>query len=127
MEEHLQRNYIDEYIEAYNAFDVTSMLQNLHDAIEFNNVSNGVVNVKTEGIEAFRQQAEQAKQFFQTRQQRIKNITFDANTVTVEIDYQAVLAMDLPNGMKKGDEIRLQGKTIFQFQDHKIISITDIS
>jgi 3-deoxy-D-arabino-heptulosonate 7-phosphate (DAHP) synthase len=106
---------------------VDGMLEHLHEAIEFKNISNGEVNIRINGIAAFRQQAEQAKQFFQTREQRITNLTFGDTTTTIDIDYQAVLAIDLPNGMKKGDTLALQGKSIFQFQDDKIISITDIA
>ncbi len=127
MDQHLQKSYIQEYIEAYNAFNVDAMLKNLHHGIEFKNISDGAVNVQLNGIEAFRLQAEQAQQFFQMREQRITNFTFDRDAVTVEVDYQAVMAIDLPNGMKKGDQIHLQGKTIFRFQDEKITSITDIS
>ncbi len=127
MEPQLQQHYIEQYIKAYNTFDVDGMLERLHEAIEFKNISNGEVNTQINGIAAFRQQAEQAKQFFQTREQRITNLTFGDTTTTIDIDYQAVLAIDLPNGMKKGDTLALQGKSIFQFQDDKIISITDIA
>ena len=43
------------------------------------------------------------------------------------IDYRATVAMELPNGLKPGDTLRLQGKSIFRFDDGKIISIEDIS
>ncbi len=127
MEPQLQQHYIEQYIKAYNNFDVDGMLEHLHEAIEFKNISNGEVNIQINGIVAFRQQAEQAKQFFQTREQRITNLIIGDNNITVGVDYQAVLATHLPNGMKKGDTLALQGKSIFQFQDNKIISITDIS
>lgn len=127
MDQGLQQQYIEQYIKAYNAFDTEAMVANLHEAIEFKNISNGEVNMHTKGIEAFRQQAEQVRQFFQTREQRLTNLSFDTDTVTVEINYHAVLAMDLPNGMKKDDELKLKGKSIFRFKDHKIIAITDIS
>jgi hypothetical protein len=45
----------------------------------------------------------------------------------IEIEYYAVLAMDFSNGMKKGNEIRLNGKSIFVFKNNKIIRITDFS
>ncbi|MDB5205022.1 MAG: hypothetical protein JWR72_97, partial [Flavisolibacter sp.] len=31
------------------------------------------------------------------------------------------------NGLKKGDEVKLKGKSIFQFLGDKIIRLTDIS
>ena len=45
----------------------------------------------------------------------------------IEIEFHGVIAMDFPNGMKKGDEIKLNGKSIFEFKNSKIIRITDIS
>lgn len=127
MDQLLQQQYIEQYLKAYNAFDTEAMVANLHEAIEFKNISDGEINMHTKGIQAFRQQAEQAKQFFQTRLQRLTNLSFDTDAVTAEIDYHAVLAMDLPNGMKKDDELELKGRSIFRFKDHKIIAITDIS
>jgi hypothetical protein len=35
--------------------------------------------------------------------------------------------MDFPNGLKKGEEISLDGKSIFEFsEDGKIMKLTDI-
>ena len=45
----------------------------------------------------------------------------------IEIDYYAVLGMDFPNGLKRGDELKLKGKSIFKFLNDKIIKLTDIS
>jgi hypothetical protein len=38
-----------------------------------------------------------------------------------------VLAKDLPNGLKKGQELNLSGKSIFKFSGNKITSLTDLS
>jgi hypothetical protein len=45
---------IESYIRAYNGFDVEKMLSNLHENIEFENVSNGEVNLRTDGIAEFK-------------------------------------------------------------------------
>jgi hypothetical protein len=37
------------------------------------------------------------------------------------------LNMDFPNGLKKGNELILKGKSVFKFLDNKIIKLTDIS
>jgi hypothetical protein len=39
----------------------------------------------------------------------------------------AVLAVDLANGLRKGDELNLQGRSIFKFSGDKIVAISDIS
>lgn len=47
--------------------------------------------------------------------------------IVIGIDYEGVLAADLPNGMKAGEILRLNGKSEFTFRDEKIYRITDIS
>lgn len=118
---------IQQYIDAYNNFDVEGMTKDLHDDIIFKNISNGEVNLTTNGKSAFEEQALQAKQFFKTRQQTITKSTFNDESIKIDIDYQGVIAVDLPSGLKENDKIALQGKSIFKFMDDKIIEITDIS
>jgi F0F1-type ATP synthase beta subunit len=118
---------IESYIRAYNGFDVEKMLSNLHENIEFENVSNGEVNLRTDGIAEFKTQAEKAKSIFSQREQKITNLHFDENKAEVEISYTGILAIDLPNGLKSGSKIELRGQSIFTFQDDKIIKIEDIS
>ncbi len=118
---------IESYIRAYNSFDIENMLRNLHENIEFKNVSNGEVNLRTDGIAEFKTQAEQAKSIFSKREQKITNLHSDENKVEVEISYTGILAVDLPNGLKSGSRIELNGQSIFTFQGDKIIKIEDIS
>ena len=47
--------------------------------------------------------------------------------VAVEIGYVARLAVDLPNGFKAGEEIKLKGVSVFEFRDKKIIRLVDFS
>ena len=103
------------------------MVKDLHNDIIFKNISNGEVNLTTHGKDAFEQQALQAKQFFKTRQQTITATTIGNEFIEISIDYQGVVAVDLPNGLKEDEKIALQGKSIFKFIDDKIIEITDIS
>jgi hypothetical protein len=124
--EHLSQ-IIQNYVDAYNNFDVEGMLKDLHDNVIFKNISNGEVNLTTNGKTAFEEQAFQAKHFFKTRQQTITKTVFNDEFVEVAIDYQGVIAIDLPNGLKENDKIELQGKSIFKFMDNKIIEINDIS
>jgi hypothetical protein len=103
------------------------MVQDLDEAIVFENISNGEMDMSLEGIEAFKEQAEQAKKYFSARMQTIKSFTHTNNETEIGIDYCAVLAMDFPNGLKKGDELKLQGKSVFKFRGDRIIKLTDIS
>lgn len=121
------KQLVQAYIEAYNRFDVDGMVRHLHADVVFRNIANGEVNLTTTGKESFWQQAEQAKQYFSQREQRVTEWQLADNRVEVLIDYTAVAAMEFPNGLKPGDTLHIQGKSIFQFADGQIISIEDIS
>jgi ketosteroid isomerase-like protein len=122
-----QQSIIEQYVNAYNNFDIDGMTRDLDENIVFENISNGQVDLRTDGIEAFRQQAASAKQYFQEREQRISSWEFENGSITVEIDYRAVLAVDLPNGLKAGDALELRGRSTFKFEGDKIIHLIDIS
>ena len=122
-----QKNIIENYIKSYNDFDIEGMTKNLSKDVVFENVSNGNVELRTEGIIEFKKQAESAKQYFSKRKQTIEFWEFDNSKVSVEIDYKATLAIDLPNGMKTGDTLELKGVSEFKFESGKIKSITDKS
>lgn len=118
---------IESYIQAYNAFDVAGMLKDLHSQVNFKNIANDQVNLELQGIEAFENQANQAKTLFSQRQQTITNIQFGEQEVTIQIDYEGTLAQDLPNGLKAGETIKLNGRSVFRFKENKISEIQDIS
>ncbi|MDQ1161596.1 hypothetical protein QE422_001964 [Chryseobacterium sp. SORGH_AS 447] len=118
---------IEDYIRAYNNFDVEGMCRNLSKAIVFENISGGEVGMYIEGIENFKQQADEATAYFSDRHQNIESWSFNNNTVTVEISYEGTLAIGLPNGMKKGDVLTLKGTSEFTFEDDKIVLLKDIS
>lgn len=121
------KTIIEQYIQAYNEFDVPGMLTHLHPDVEFRNITNGEVTLTLQGIDAFREQAGQAISYFSQRKQSIQSIQIQGMQAEVLIDYKAVLAVDLPNGLKRGDTLQLKGKSVFCFQDGQIISIEDIS
>lgn len=124
--EDIQR-IIENYIKAYNSFDVDVMLANMDDQVIFKNLTNGETTLTTAGINDFRRQAVQAKALFKEREQKITHMTIDHDQAEVIIDYKAVLASDLPNGSKAGDKLSFKGKSLFEFRNGKIITLTDIS
>lgn len=103
------------------------MIGVLNKNIHFRNISKGEVTSETKGIQEFRTLAEQSIQVFSQRRQVIKNITFTGDKAVVDIDYEGVLSSDLPNGLKAGETLKLQGKSIFQMKDKKLILIEDHS
>lgn len=122
-----QVKLIQNYIDGYNEFDIEKMTCNFDDNVIFKNIQNGEVNMTLNGLNAFKQQAEQAKFYFENRQQQITSIKHDNDKTEIEIDYSATLASDFPNGLKKGERLELKGKSVFVFKDSKIIQLTDIS
>lgn len=122
-----RENIIQNYIEGYNKFDVEKMLLDLDNEIIFQNIQNGEINLTLNGINEFKDQAEKSKLYFEKRQQKITSIKHTEDKTEIEIDYFAVLRIDFPNGLKKGQKLELKGKTIFTFKNNKIISISDIS
>ncbi|OON67880.1 hypothetical protein B0919_16465 [Hymenobacter sp. CRA2] len=121
------KQIVQQYLDAYNRFDVAGMLQPLHEDVVFRNIAAGEVTLTTTGRDAFRQQAEQATQYFTQREQRVTDWRVATGRVEVDIDYTAVLAVGLPNGLQPGDTLQLQGKSVFHLADGLIISIDDIS
>lgn len=95
--EHIIRSYIN----AYNQFDIPGMVANLHDNIVFKNIQDGETNLLLQGKKEFRQQAELTKTYFKERQQNITSVKHSEDRTEIEIDYYAVLATDMPNGLKK--------------------------
>lgn len=127
MTETERKNLIENYVRAYNSFDIDEMLSGLHDRIVFKNITNGETTLKLSGINAFENQARQVVGLFAEREQKITNFVCNEETCEIEVDYSATLAADLPNGLKSGDKINLKGRSIFHFADGKIIEIQDIS
>lgn len=118
---------VKNYIEGYNQFDIDKMVADFDQNIVFKNIQNGETNMVLTGLSEFRQQAEQAKAYFAKRTQTIKSFFHYERTTEVEIDYNAVLEMDFPNGLKRGQELNLTGRSIFEFNGDKIIQLADIS
>lgn len=118
---------IKNYVEGYNQFDIDKITTDFSQDIIFENIQNGDVNMTLSRLNAFKEQAENARAYFSTRLQTITAFNhFDSKT-EIEIDYHAVLAMDFPNGMKTGEELNLKGKSVFEFLDNKISKLSDVS
>ena len=127
MKNQLYRSIIENYIEAYNTFDIDRMLRDMHENVRFENISGGEVSLITNGIDELRNQAKKAIQLFRKREQKVLDMQFEDNCVEIQIDYKGILAVDLPEGLKAGDRIELKGKSVFTFRDNKIIELKDLS
>ena len=118
---------INRYLQAYNAFDIEGMIKTVSDNIEFENISQGEVNAYSKGVHEFRDLAEQGQFLFTSREQCITAVEELGDKIITQILYRGVLATDLPNGLKEGETLTLEGQSIFSFQEGKISRIQDVS
>ena len=121
------RALIDRYIDAYNCKDIDSMLIGVHPQVEFKNISAGMVNASTNGIAELRTLAQQSLSLFSERHQKVESFKFQGSVVVVSIAFRAIVAADLPNGLRKGQVLNFSGRSEFEFKDGAICRITDIS
>lgn len=121
------RALVDHYIDAYNRKDIDEMLLGVHPQVEFKNISAGVVNASTNGVAELRTLAQQSLSLFSERHQKIESFEIQGHVAVAAIAFRAVVAADLPNGLKKGQVLNLYGRSEFEFQDGTISKITDIS
>jgi ketosteroid isomerase-like protein len=118
---------VDSYIEAYNGFDVPGMLACLHPDVQFEHSTNGDVTVRLEGKAAFEAQATRAAAWFSERTQHVTAFRWQDEQADVAIDYFAITATDLPNGIKAGTTLQFSGRSVFSFRDELIAFIQDFS
>lgn len=121
------RALVDHYIDAYNRKDIDDMLLSVHPQVEFKNISAGVVNASTNGVAELRTLAQQSLSLFSERHQKIESFDLRGSVAVATIAFRAVVAADLPNGLKKGQILNLSCRSEFEFQDGTISKITDIS
>jgi len=115
------------YLDAYNRKDVAGMLSCLTDDMTFEHVSNGAEPVRVEGKPAFAALARHSAEAFRERHQAVREVVVGADSVAIAVDYRAVVAADLPNGLKAGQRLALQGTSFFTIRDGRIARIVDFS
>ncbi|NYB26494.1 MAG: nuclear transport factor 2 family protein [Methanobacteriaceae archaeon] len=118
---------IDQYVKAYNEFDVDKMVRNIHPDVEFKNIANGEVNMHIQGLETFKKQVKDSTNLLKKREMTITKQTIEGDVVKNKIDFKAVLNVDIPEGPKSGELVKLKGESVFKFKGGKIIYIEDIS
>ncbi len=120
-----KRALIETFIEAYNRFDVDRMVSLMHPECSFRNISAGEVNASADGIQPFRELAEASRAVFSSRRQTLTGYREEAGVITVDIDYEAVPKINLPNGLKAGQTLRLNGRSEYEIRDGLIYKLTD--
>ena len=122
-----QQDLVDQYLAAYNAFDIDGMLAPLSPSVRFENYSGGALTATADGIDEFRKLAEHAKTLCSEREQRITARQFNDGAVIAQIAYRGRLAADIPGGPAAGTILDLNGQSEFFFDGEKISRIVDRS
>lgn len=118
---------IEKFIEFYNAFEVSKMVDLFSENCIFQNISNSNGQVECHGKEELFKMAMQSAKIFSERRQTVTNWIIGQDKIAVEIDYYAKLAIDLSNSLKKGDILNLKGISIYEFEGEKIKRLADFS
>lgn len=64
---------------------------------------------------------------FESRKQTVTRFMTVGEITMVEVDYEAIVATDLPNGWKAGQELSFSGASAFELRGDKIMRIIDQS
>lgn len=121
------RALVDRYIDAYNRMDVAAMLATMQDEVVFENYTAGVLALRTIGIAELRHLAESSRHLFSMRRQTIIAWREADGCGYASIHFEGSFAVDLPNGVRAGQSIALEGRSEFHQHDGKLIYIADYS
>lgn len=122
-----KQRIVEKYVEAYSNFETHKMLLLFASDCVFENYSGDELTASAKGCPELRAMMEQGKNIFASRKQTVIKLTFQDETAIAEIDYQGRLKIDLPNGLKAGDELKLRGRSEFEFENNLIKSLKDFS
>lgn len=121
------RALIDRYIDAYNRMDVDAMIKTMHSEVIFENYTAGVLSVRTVGAHELRHLAESSRGLFSARRQTVILYSEAAGVAHAQIHFQGTFAVDLPNGIRAGQSIALDGRSEYRERDGLLIYIADYS
>jgi len=121
------RTLVDRYIDAYNRMDVNVMLSTMQDEVVFENYTAGVLSVRTVGIAELRHLAERSRHLFSRRRQTVTAWREVDSVGYAGIHFEGTFAVDLPNGVRAGQSIAMEGRSEFRQHDGRLVYIADHS
>lgn len=114
-----------DYVKAYNAKDVKTMVACFDEACVFENISGGKVTVRTQGKADLEALAEKSAKAFVSREQKVISLTQGQGRIVAEIDYHAVLQADLSPELKAGSRLDMRGISVCEFSGGRIVRLSD--
>ncbi len=118
---------IRRYIASYNDRDIDTMLACVTDDVVFENISNAGQSMRLDGKAMMRQVAELSGNAFSYRRQRLINIVTGTSKAAAEIEFEGRAAVDLPNGVRAGETVKVRGASFFEFRGPLLCRIADYS
>jgi ketosteroid isomerase-like protein len=118
---------IRRYIASYNDRDIDAMLACVTDDVVFENISNAGQSMRLDGKPMMRQVAEVSGNAFSYRRQRLINLLTASGKAAAEIEFEGRAAVDLPNGIKAGETVKVRGASFFEFRGPLLCRIADYS
>lgn len=118
---------IRQYIASYNDRDIEAMLACVTDDVVFENISNAGGSMRLDGKAMMRQVAEVSGNAFSYRRQRLINLVTGEGKAAAEIEFEGRAAVDLPNGVRAGETVKVRGASFFEFRGLLLCRIADYS
>lgn len=116
---------IRRFLGAYAEADLEAMLALVSDEVVFEHYTGGARSTRAQGKAAFAELARGSAAAFASRSQTIRRLTKGDGCATAEIEFQAVPARDLPNGMKAGVPVTLLGASVYEGRDGVLTRVSD--
>ena len=118
---------IERYISSYNARDIDGMLACVTNDVIFENISNTGQSMRLEGKDAMGQVAELSCNAFSYRRQRLISLVHSPDRAAAEVEFEGKAAVDLPNGVRAGETMKLRGASFFEMRGGLLSRIADYS
>lgn len=123
----MHEDIINRYIQSYNDRDIEGMLDCVVEDVVFENISNASQSMRLEGRDQMGEVARLSGNAFSYRRQRLINLIIGEGKAAAEIEFEGKAAVDLPNGVKAGETIKIRGASFFEFRGRLLCRIADYS
>ena len=123
----MHEDIINRYIKSYNDRDIEGMLDCVTEDVVFENISNASQSMRLEGREQMGEVARLSGNAFSYRRQRMINLIIGEGKASAEIEFEGKAAVDLPNGVRAGETVKIRGASFFEFRGRLLSRIADYS
>lgn len=123
----MHEDIINRYIQSYNDRDIEGMLDCVTEDVIFENISNASQSMRLEGRDQMGEVARLSGHAFSYRRQRMINLIIGEGKASAEIEFEGKAAVDLPNGVRAGETVKIRGASFFEFRGRLLSRIADYS